>query len=489
MRNSALAAISAAAALATALLSTACAPPIVLGADAAPNLSDSVLAASPVEAQVVKWPQKSHYALGDEVLIAAHTGNTGFVIPHAVGDRAPIADVLVWPDQRQYEVGEQATIYVRTGSEPGFVTVVQVDADGAGHVIYPRSPAEWNYLTPDSTMAIKAPAESGTFTVHPATGTSLLYAVISPDRLDLAEFKEGSEWRPEAFHLDAATADATTERWGGVYWEMKDLAATRTDRPFASNVVAYSVVNSAAASRTLYAPIGASGIGSWVFFPIEINEGRSEGFINFGMVPCGYRNGLPLYDARFCAWADFEAQYAEDRSAAGLGPPLTKTPAAPLGPSVPHHPVPKTPLPPPAFSTTLFASAPHAAPAHPEPAPTSTPPAFAPRANEAPHLWHAEVIHVGGAAYAVAPTPPPPERRNAPGSVSWSGTSGGGESGPAGSLGGGSTSRYEGPGGGGGGEAWHGSGGGALSGGTSVPMGAGGGQPLGSPNAPVRPPR
>jgi hypothetical protein len=249
--------------------------------------------------EIARWPDKKVYRPGEEVLVAAHFTGGGYVVDHRVGDSAPVPEVLAWTDRPQYDVGEAATVYVQTGSVPGYVMVFQVDDDGTGHILFPRTPKEDNYIRADQTIALAGTDDPEAFAVTSASGTGLLYAVISRDHFDLSQLQDANGWRSDAIRIDASPSAASSGDWGRLFWAMKDVAKGVNAGSFNSHLLSYRVVNPRAARNRLFAPVG--------FYDPDL-------FAPLAQAPCGFINNLPLF-GEVCDWLAFELQFAADRAA------------------------------------------------------------------------------------------------------------------------------------------------------------------------------
>jgi hypothetical protein len=201
----------------------------------------------PDDPETIYWDTENA-SFGWRRTAAVHAGRTGLEVSYrlaSLGGDNELPAVLVWSDRREYDIGDTATVFVRNvGVVPGYVAVFRIDANGTGHMLFPVAPADDNYVSQGSTVALRG-AGGGTFEVNSSTGTGLLYAIISRDPLDFREYKKHGAWRDSAIHVASSPGDATTERWPALYRETMDIAERMSDYDFSAHLVAYEVVDRA----------------------------------------------------------------------------------------------------------------------------------------------------------------------------------------------------------------------------------------------------
>jgi hypothetical protein len=477
--------------------------------------SDSAIAARAHGASAVPdvavWPNLPYFIKGERLFVAEHGKHEGFISARVVGDAAPKAEVGVWSNHRVYDAGDDATVFVETGHVGGYVVVFQIDADGYGRVIYPATPSEDNYVRADQVFAISGPTANGSFSPSPMTGTGLLFAVTSRDHLELAHFAEDGAWKAGAIHLEAGPEAATTGDWGAAYGELLDVARQTTDQIFSSHIVAYTVVDQQATHVQLFVPV-LSTDRLIVTTSSAQNALAAEVSGEVGARDC----------QRYTTWRANDCCPAFDWHACDLSWINTEAPGTPPAPSECYHPradgtCGKIDQPPNARITLAPGQVPSSVVAHWQPPATGTfastskhqpgPPERTPGSTSSAG---SDAFHPGSAGFAphsVGGTGGSAGMHDKPGDPQYGNSrdpdansrrspspsdgqgSGGGSSSRPNVLSSGEMTTGAPSSGGGAPEHQSGGGGGGSPGATSVPMGAGGGQPLGSPNAPVRPPR
>jgi hypothetical protein len=160
--------------------------------------------------------------------------------------------VAVWADRSEpYARGEAARVHLRV-IEPSHVAVFRVDTEGRVSVLFPYEPWGDAYLRHVGERVLTGPRGEQSFEVDDAPGVGYLFALASPDPLDLRAISRGDAWD---YRLIAG--------WrlrGDPYAALTDLAArlSPTGR-YDYDIVPYYVE---ADSRTVERADGCSPVGT-----------------------------------------------------------------------------------------------------------------------------------------------------------------------------------------------------------------------------------
>jgi uncharacterized protein DUF4384 len=125
---------------------------------------------------------------------------TGLPSPTTISLSAPPAHrtverrVTLWTDRdAPYPRGSAARVYLRV-DQPAHVLVFRVDTDGRIRVLFPREPWGDNYVRDRQTLEVTRGRGGQSFIVDDYPGIGYLFAVASPDPLDLGDITRGDSW-------------------------------------------------------------------------------------------------------------------------------------------------------------------------------------------------------------------------------------------------------------------------------------------------------
>jgi hypothetical protein len=108
---------------------------------------------------------------------------------------AAVADppVRISLDRRTYQPGDRARITVRVRDD-GYLTVLQLSADGYVRVLFPLDPGDDNFVRGAQSYEIRGRGDRDAFTVDAASGTGTVYAAWSREPFRFDDFVRGDHW-------------------------------------------------------------------------------------------------------------------------------------------------------------------------------------------------------------------------------------------------------------------------------------------------------